>query len=426
MQPTRLCRAVMLLGGACVVSAWIFDDPAFFFAGGALWLFLLLSLHAGISAARTATHYLTGERQTKERFSRSGTRIQMITTLTCQAVPGYRFEAEEILPDSATDIAGETTVIIPDGGGTCTLQYSFRPLAHGTIHPGGVIIRCSDAFFTITVPVMKSSLQGPDLFVFPENGLGHEGLGWYGDNETMKRTPLKSSGIRSFREYRQGDDVKSIDWKMTARYGTTYVREYTGSEGGTAAVVIDLPDDTKDATEEIFSSVRKAVIQRIAGLQEQRESSRIIILAGCEIVAIRDILPGANIFHELSATLTPKKRIQSLYRAYAPIMLAIQMRNAGEEMPLTPVAQTAVGTFSRSADRIGFEETVHRILVSSRDTEIHCYTTGTGDLSHIWAMASAAYALHRPVRIFLPKEAVRDEIRKEAEFFNVRSLEVIP
>lgn len=414
----------MLLGGACIVSAWIFDDPAFFFAGGALWLFLLISLHMAISAARRAAHGLTGERKTKERFSRSGTRIQMTTTLTCQGQPGYHLEAEDILPYSATDITGETTGIIPDGG-TCTLQYSFRPLAHGTIHPGGVTLRCSDAFFTITIPILKSSLQSPALFVFPENGPGYEGSGGFGDNETMKRTPLKSSGVRSFREYRHGDNVRAIDWKMTARYGTTYVREYTGSEGGTATVMIDLPDDTTMAKGEQFSGVRKAVIQRIAGIQERRESSRIIVLAGCEIIAVRDILPGAALFHELSAILTPKKRIHSLFRAYSPIMLAIRMRTAGGQMPLTPMAQTAIRTFSRSAERIRFEETMHRILVLSHDTEIHCYTTGTGDLSHIWAMASAAYALHLPVRIFLPKTAVREQIRKEAEFFNIRSLEVI-
>ena len=416
----------MLLGGAFVVSAWIFDDPAFFFAGGAIWLFLLISLHACISAARTAAHHLRAERQTKERFSRSGTRIQMTTTLTGHALPGYRLEAEDMLPDSATDITGDIRGIIPDSGGTCTLRYSFRPLAHGTIHPGGVILSCSDAFFTITVPILRSSFQRPDLFVFPENALGYEGSGGYGDNETMKRTPLKSSGVRSFREYREGDSVKAIDWKMTARYGTTYVREYTGSEGGTAAMVIDLPDDTKDATEKICSHMRKAVIQRIAGLQERRESSQIIVLAGCEIVTIRDILPGEDAFHEFSAILTPKKRIRSLYRAYSPIILAMQVRNAGIDMPLAPVTQTMLETFSRSGERTKFQETMHHILTESRDTEIHCYTTGTGDLSHIWAMASAAYALHRPVRIFLPKEALGDKIKTEAGFFNVRSLEVIP
>ncbi len=407
-----------------MVSAWVFDDPAFFFAGGALWLFLLLSLQSTISAARNAAHHLTGERQTKERFSRSGTRIHMATTLTSQIPSGYHLEAEDILPDSATDITGETTGTIPVGG-TCILQYSFRLLAHGTIHPGGVILRCSDAFFTITVPVRRSPLQDPALFVFPEKGQGYEGTGGYGDQETMRRTPIKSHGIRSFREYRQGDSVKAIDWKMTARYGTTYIREYTGSEGGTAAVVIDLPDDMKNSNEEIFSSVRKAVIQKVAEIQERRESSQMIVLAGYEIVAVRDILPGADILHELSGLLAPKKRTKSLYRAYSPVMLAMSIRNAGEQMPLTPMAQTATETFARSADRIEFEERMHRVLLPSRDTEIHCYTTGAGDLSHIWAMASAAYALHRPVRIFLPKDALREGIRKKAEFFNVHSIEAI-
>ncbi|MDE4909019.1 DUF58 domain-containing protein [Methanogenium marinum] len=425
MQPTRLCRATVLLGGACIISAWIFDDPSFFFAGGALWLFLLLSLHTSISAARKAALSLTGERHTKERFSRSGTRIHMTNTLTSQVQPGYVLEVEDILPDSATDITGKTTDLISDANGTCTLRYSFRLLAHGTIHPGGITLRCSDALFSITIPVRISSLQNPALFVFPEKGQPYECSGGYGDRETMRRTPIKSTGIRSFREYQDGDNMKTIDWKMTARYGKTYVREYTGSEGGTATLIVDLPIDTDAVTEDMFSSVRKAIIQRVADILDRRDSSLMIVLSGSEIVAVMDIVPGADILNQLSDILNPKRRLIPLYRAYSPIMLAAGIRNAGENMPLSPIAQRATGTFATSAYHIIFEETMYRILSTSQDTEIHCYTTGKGDLSQIWSMATSAYALHRPVILFLPEESFREEIRKEAEFFNVRSFEVI-
>lgn len=408
-----------------MVSAWIFDDPSFFFAGGALWLYLLLSLHTGISAAREAAISLTGERYTKERFSRSGTRIQMTNTLTSRVRPGYVLEVEDILPNSATDIIGKTTDVISDGNGTCTLHYSFRLLAHGTIHPGGVILRCSDIFFTITVPVRKSSLRNPALFVFPGKGQPYESSGGYGDRETMRRTPIKGTGIRSFREFQQGDNMRNIDWKMTARYGTTYVREYAGSEGGTATLIIDLPIDTEAITEQMFSSVRKAVIQRVAEIIDRRDSSLIIVLSGCEIVAVRDIVPGADILFELSDILTPRKRLFPLYRAYAPIMLAARVRNAGKNMPLSLTALMATETFARSPYHQIFEDTMYRVLSSSHDTEIHCYTTGIGDLSQIWSMATSAYALHRPVILFLPEEAFGEEIRKEAKFFNVHSFEVI-
>ncbi len=415
----------MLLGGACMISAWVFDDPSFFFVGGAVWLFLLFSLHTSISAARKAALSLTGERHTKERFSRSGTRIHMTNTLTSQVQPGYVLEVEDILPDSATDIIGKTTDLISDANGTCSLQYSFRLLAHGTIHPGGVILRCSDIFFIITIPIRKHSLQEPALFVFPEKGQTYESSGGYGDRETMRRTPIKSTGIRSFREFQQGDNMRTIDWKMTARYGKKYVREYTGSEGGTATLVIDLPIDTDAVTEDMFSSMRKAVIQRVAEILDHRDPSLIIVLSGCEIVAVIDIVPGVDILRELSDILTPKKRLISQYRIYAPIMLAARVRNAGENSSLSPTAQRTTETFAMSAYHQIFEETMYRVLSSSHDTEIHCYTTGKGDLSQIWSMATSAYSLHRPVILFLPEETFTEEIRKEAEFFNVRSFEVI-
>ena len=318
----------MLLGGALLISAWIFDEPPFFFAGGAIWLFLLFSLHSAVSAARTAASSFAGERHTNERFSRSGTRIHMTTNLTSLIPTGYHLEAEEILPDSAVDITGETRGALSEHDGTCTLTYSFRLLAHGTIHPEGVIIGCSDAFFIIRVPVITPSLQEPALFVFPEKGKSPKGIGGYGDEETMRRTPLKSSGIRSFREYRDGDSIRAIDWKMTAKHGTPYVREYTGSEGGTATIIIDLPDVDTCVTEVMFSSIKKAVIQQITEIQERREPSMIIVLTGTGIAAVRDIIPGADILHEISGMLAPKKRIHSLYRAYSPIMLSIRMRSS--------------------------------------------------------------------------------------------------
>ena len=171
--------------------------------------------------------------------------------------------------------------------------------------------------------------------------------------------------------------------------------------------------------------MRKAVIQRVAEILDHRDSSLLVVLSGYKIVAVRDIVPGEDILHEISDILTPKKRQFSQFRVYAPIMLAARMRKAGDQMPLSPTARRATETFATSAENRKFEETFYRVLSSSHDTEIHYYTTGIGDLSHIWSMATSAYALHCPMRIFLPKEAVREDIRKEAEFFHVCSFEVI-
>jgi len=424
VQPTPLSKAGMVFGGACIISAWIFDDPSFFFVGSAVYLFLILSLHTSISAAKKAALSLKGTRHTKERFSRSGTRITMTNTLSCQVQPGYLLEVEEILPHSATDVIGEIKGSFSHNG-ACKLHYSFRVLAHGTLCPGGVSLLCSGVFFRIIVAVQKPSLQNPTLFVFPEKGSIFESTGGFGDRETMRRTPVKSTGIHSFREFRQGDNMRDIDWKMTARYGTTYVREYTGSEGGTSTLIIDLPDDVKNNSEEIFFDVRKAVLQRIAHSIDRRETSLVIILSGCEIVAYREIIPGTDILQELSDLITPRKRLCSLYRAYAPIMLSAEIRKAGKYMPLTSVARKATSEYIRSSAHHNFEETMYQILSASHDTEIHCYTTGKGDFSHIWAVATSAYAFHRPMRIFLPESSFKQTIRKEADFFHVRSFEMI-
>src|SRR3989338_3099165 len=44
----------------------------------------------------------------------------------------------------------------------------------------------------------------------------------------------------SVREYSQGDDVRSIDWNVTARFGRPYVRRYTEERELTVVIACDL------------------------------------------------------------------------------------------------------------------------------------------------------------------------------------------
>ncbi len=53
---------------------------------------------------------------------------------------------------------------------------------------------------------------------------------------------FKGQGIEfsEIREYVPGDDIRAIDWKVTARYGTPYVKEFTEERDQTYYFVIDL------------------------------------------------------------------------------------------------------------------------------------------------------------------------------------------
>src|ERR1043166_7380687 len=63
------------------------------------------------------------------------------------------------------------------------------------------------------------------------------------------RTIFRGVGLdfRDLREYEPGDDVRHIDWNVTARMDTPYVREYSEDREVTAWLLLDRSPDRKSS-----------------------------------------------------------------------------------------------------------------------------------------------------------------------------------
>src|SRR6476469_5829138 len=59
-----------------------------------------------------------------------------------------------------------------------------------------------------------------------------------GDYRTLVRG--QGTDFRELREYQPGDDVRHVDWNVTARMDALYVREYTEDRELTAWLLLDL------------------------------------------------------------------------------------------------------------------------------------------------------------------------------------------
>ena len=72
--------------------------------------------------------------------------------------------------------------------------------------------------------------------------------------------------LAGLREYEPGDDVRSMDWNVTARLDTPYVRQYTEDRDLTAWFLLDLSPSIDFGTVETERLKRTVLIDFVATL----------------------------------------------------------------------------------------------------------------------------------------------------------------
>jgi len=125
------------------------------------------------------------------------------------------------------------------------------------------------------------------------------------------RTLFRGSGVdlAGLREYQSGDDVRHIDWNVTARLQEPYVRQFTEDRDLTAWFLLDLSGSvdfgSADRTKLAVSAGFVAVIARLL----TRRGNRIgAMLYGTRVDSVLE--PGASRLHvlELLARMRSRRR----------------------------------------------------------------------------------------------------------------------
>lgn len=169
--------------------------------------------------------------------------------LRITAVPGSGvLELADQHPDDDPHCGFPVSVVIPersDETATATLQvrYRYTPSRRGDVQFGDIMIwqqgplgllwhkRTIPA--TITLPVFPdfSSLDQPGLAAHSEH---HNDLG-------QRHQPRRGEGMEfhRLREYREGDAIRQIDWKASARRSVLISREYQEEENQHIILLLD-------------------------------------------------------------------------------------------------------------------------------------------------------------------------------------------
>ena len=149
------------------------------------------------------------------------------------------------------------------------------------------------------------------------------------------RTLFRGSGLdfADLREYVPGDDVRAIDWNVTARTDIPHVREYLEEREATAWFLLDLSPSLD------FGSADGERVKRSVLIDAVATFARILARRGNRV--------GAILYADrIERTIVPRTGRDQVLRL-VDALLAMPLRPAGGMTDLRPLLETALRTARR-------------------------------------------------------------------------------
>lgn len=108
------------------------------------------------------------------------------------------------------------------------------------------------------------------------------------------QSAFKGQGIdfEEVREYQPGDEVRSIDWNVTAKMGTPFIKQYREERELTILLAIDISDSTIFGSESRTKRERLAELSALLAISASRNGDKVGLLLFAEEVEI--FLPPSN------------------------------------------------------------------------------------------------------------------------------------
>ncbi|HOS82263.1 MAG TPA: DUF58 domain-containing protein [Methanolinea sp.] len=416
MRPSRRTVVLLIAAAVSLLLAWSLDSaPALFLAGsisGLVAVRAFLFLHAagtvasGVRVERTATPFIL----------RQGSPVNVTCTVHLLLPHGLRAEVSDVPPPGAPLTKGSLSAEITLAGSHgMKLAYGLSCISCGRLSFGGVDIVLHDPFFSLLLPFRGGAFSHPTLLVDPVGRFrAGEGSGIIGDKDSEARKLLRGYGIRSFRGYMPGDDPRTIDWKLTAKHGKLFVREYAGMIGKNPLLVADLPDSAMPCP----ASLRDAVIG--SALDAVREMCR--MPRGCSLMVIcgpnlLSFLPNERSSARLERALREYSSPQQVLRCYRALDPAVaeafrqrlgETEGNGDGFPRK--LREIYSAFIPAMEPLPFEVQCARALARQGDTALHVLSTGWGDASHLAILGLQARRRGVDARIGIPDSAISPDL----------------
>lgn len=239
MYPRTRLLASGLLAVVLVAYATLLEEPQLLVGAGIVGGWLLARQYAFVRDLTRALEVLTVEQETAHATIRTDDATTLRLTGTLAEPTPLELRLESGVPSTAVTSSVPATTL-EAGETTASDEQVLQWPVSGRHEVDAVTVTAENADVRQSTAVG----DGPTITVEPRAselvhvGVGGERIGTaYGEHDGGR---LGSGDVPAeAREYVPGDTADRIDWKATARFGTTYVREYDTRTDRRTMLVVD-------------------------------------------------------------------------------------------------------------------------------------------------------------------------------------------
>ena len=430
--PLGLCCLAVVLGWA----AFFIDDPAIVFAVGAILAALAGQALLFDRQVRKLAASVNLERTLEKTTVRRGATIHAGVTIGADVPPGLDVTVAELIPDRVALQDGVTSghLVAGPANGGLHLSYRVTAVVHGRIVFRGIVLSASNLFFETSVDMTVARFRS-ELVVQPRGSFEHKPDQATAETREIERvSAMTGYGIRAIRDYLAGDDLRRIDWKMSAKHDKLLVREYSAVISESPLIVVDLPRKETDFSEAAFRQMVTAVAGLVGHSVRAYGSVSVVMVSGPNILHLieheKDL---ERCFSELREWLHPAEQADSLYRLLDRTEIRNRIRMLDRNREQTGNAGRT--DYCRSLGRIynaclqnqretTFSGQFARMVSPLAADEIYLFSLLHGDDSHIRQAARMLRKKKARVHVRLPGPAGSARLAAMRASLEAESVEV--
>jgi uncharacterized protein (DUF58 family) len=404
MKLSRFSQGIAALAIVLALYAFFFDALPAAIACCGLVILLAARVFLFITAFSSTARSLTIHRSLSSLLIRQGFPVTVRTEIRVTIPPGFSAEISD-LPPRGTVLSSGTPTALVENSSSCRINFTLIPKVIGEHAFEGVRLSLSDPFFSSELVCRIPDMTAPSLMILPSLEFTLKEKDSYGDKETFLARAIASPDLKSFREYLPGDDLRKIDWKISAKYDTLFIREHIRQAEHGPLLIIDLPDASLPFSPVAFNLLKEEVVSAIATEMSSRIEFSVLIICGPNVVSFTPIEQDTRRFVAMINEVNPHPQLHYMYRYSSTASL---------KRRFSPVSG-AVNPFSRTLGRISaaflvnrpptsFEMQIARIFHSIPGGTVHLFTIAAHDASHIRVISELAAINALSLKIHLPKE----------------------
>ncbi len=399
-----------------IFLAIILDDPVLLMAGTSVGLLLMGICLLFLQTVEKTYRTINGSWKMEKSLIRQGRSNAIECTLSLEIPPGYKVRYLDTVPPMCSLESGENQTWTDTAGSQILiLSYRFIPHYHGTIYHEGGIITIQNRFFSSSLPLRPEKSSVPSVQVQPWPLFGP--VEKHGSGKDLERIgPVKGYSIRQFREYLPGDDIRHVDWKISAKRGTLYIREYATPSDELPMVIVDLPDSGQQIDMQAFSRMVSSISGYVESKLAKKEPIRLMGISGPNMSDL--YYEGYDMAHCLTIIrerIHPVPRTFHLFRFMMRSDMRKEIHHAALSMDRSEISGDERSYIVRVRDirkqhiqevkTTRFAHAMNTILMQRHFHEIILYSLCDGDMSHIREVAALAGRQNIPFRIRTPKRS---------------------